>query len=645
MSSYANAGPYTIEDLLGIWQAAVDQGYARPFIEAGEGSGLEVFTQAFDQLSRVSDAINTSMQSLYMLPWSGQSAPQASGPGTATVQLAFVRGTNVDKPLVLGAGLIYVEEQQTDWGLPTGVPALTGRRYVIQETVCFHPGDTGPLLVTAAAEAPGQGYNNPLPGTIQYVPQPGTAFNNQDAWVNVTGPFAPGPPQPRSEYIQLVTINESDMFVPQHVGQYVKLTAGPNAGLFARITGWLPPDTTVPRGTIAVLGADSSWQSQPGAFAGTFTPNEPVAFTVAGVLVGTGTLLGAPSLQASGALSYTFVVQTFATAVDVRTATMTGATSGATAVPGQKLYDVAFAITPDPPTPFGTTAWAVLDWVQDFGLLTGNALSPTGGQLAVLDELGYERNVFRGPGESDASYSTRVAQVADVVTPNAIRRTCARVLGAAPFCFREVGGSLWPGFFYDGNARTTPEVAGSFTPDAYDYDVVTVTGLIHTFKPFLPNEPVELRDGLGNVIMRGWTGTDNLTSFTPTIIRVGLNTPPSSVAFVNRLVGLWSGAALAQVGPLAYYATTTTYRFHELLDYTDFRATFLVGVAGGDAGDFGFAYDVGPFGAFDASPYEDFWDGYGVTTANTYRVLWQALNAVRAGGAGFYVYLETQGCE
>lgn len=211
-------GPLTQAELQTIWESATDRGFSEPLEQAGEGNGFEVYTQAWAQGARVSQAIDETTQSMYVLPWSGQSGPPASGGALATVSLTITRSKNVSLPLVLIAGT-FVDEQIVDWGYPEGVPVLTGRRYQLTENAVFAPGQLGPITVGAEAERIGTGYNNPQPGTLVVLDQPGTGFNNVDA--TVRGVNYPGGVVTTSALARvfLDAIDEVDAFIPQHVGQ------------------------------------------------------------------------------------------------------------------------------------------------------------------------------------------------------------------------------------------------------------------------------------------------------------------------------------------------------------------------------------------------------------------------------------------
>jgi hypothetical protein len=285
-------------------------------------------------------------------------------------------------------------------------------------------------------------------------------------------------------------------------------------------------------------------------------------------------------------------------------------------------------------TATGTEAWRVLSFSDDLGILLTNPESPEGGAFPTLDYIGFEREIPRSPGESDDAYRLRIAAIPDTVSPNAIRRAANRVL--APYgvtaCFREVGDvpALFPGMFCDVSSQSRQYAY------AYDLDAtlfaITTTG-------FEEDEIVRQVDGDGRVatgriaFLSG--GSFWLVQISGTFV----------VGF--PIVGLSSGATATPT--VVQFGLAVTDRFKLDMDYTEFRAFFMIGVPPMDVGEFGIPYDS-PAGAypnaFDLTGpvYLDFLDGFPVTTAILYRAIWQSMNHVRAGGVGFELYKESIGC-
>ena len=146
----AKVGPLTAADLQSIWQGATDSSYWQPFVQAGIGAGLEAWTQMFAQFARVAQAADTTFEAMYILPWSGQTAPPASGPTAATVTLYLQRlpggSAYTATAITLVAGTL-VGETTTDWSANGSVVVQTGRLYQLTQTVVLPPGGKGTINV------------------------------------------------------------------------------------------------------------------------------------------------------------------------------------------------------------------------------------------------------------------------------------------------------------------------------------------------------------------------------------------------------------------------------------------------------------------------------------------------------------------
>lgn len=450
-------GPLNADEIRELWKGAVDESYSEPLELAGEGEGFEAFTQFFSALERVSQAIDRTFQSLYIKPHSSQSDAPAAGGVAATVTLMLSRTRRVHEPIVLVAGTL-VEEKQTDWGKEGGVEVLTGRRYALTETFVFHPGDIGPFPVPARAERFGYGYNNPLPGSIRQLVQPGAGLENNRA--DVTG-FTPllleeSPPEPM--HVRVDAENQPDVFIPEHIGQTVLFVAGANVGRIGRVYEYGPPDLSDPDnlggGTVKITRTTSLESNGVGTHTGTFVAGEKVTLrtgSTVGPIVGYAILRGARE----SATNLLRVTLDMISATGAAPAFVVGMKSGATA----QITIVAHA-SPAFVDETDAAAWRVLDWADDYGLVATNTAKPTGGRVAMLDTLGEERDVFRATGEGDESYRKRIFAVADNITPNALRRAANRVLAprGSSGCLREVGTIKFQGFYWD--------------VDAFDYDFV-----------------------------------------------------------------------------------------------------------------------------------------------------------------------------
>jgi hypothetical protein len=182
---------------------------------------------------------------------------------------------------------------------------------------------------------------------------------------------------------------------------------------------------------------DSEWVLR-GAGVGDFLPGE-LAFQ--------GTTPCRIVIAAPGWLVVEGVIGSLTTGVDI-----VGDETGATFVPN--LVDTVG------PLLTGAVDWRLLGWAEHFGVSLTNEAEPAGGRDPVLDELGDERRVYRATGESDDSYRERVAEPADTISPNAIRRAGNAVMVplGGQVCLREVGSALLPGLFYDaGSSSDSPQ--------------------------------------------------------------------------------------------------------------------------------------------------------------------------------------------
>lgn len=530
--------PLTVRELIRIWTSAmVDPAYSDPLAAALErlesgasiesstddapglepgldtpNGGYEVFTQSMAQAKRTSEAVVRTLESMYLLPWSGQVDDPAAGPQQATVTLAFSRGDAFLRECTLLEGQIWAEEVQTDASTDGGLTVRTERRYVLLDRVVFLPGERGPKYVQAVAEKVGAGYNNPLPGTITGIVQKGAGLQNDGATV------APGVLNHK-----LTVMVEPDVVVPEHVGQYVQFSGGANQGRFARVIGYQPPTTG--NGGALLLARTAVFAL--GGGAGTFQAGERVQQATTGAV-------GVLSAAGGG-----YAVVEDADDLWAAGYTMTGVSSGATA--SVDIVEQAGGMVAD----VGTAVWRVPTWAE-LGITVTNEEQPVGGRHDMLDELGRERRMARAPGETDDVFRERVAGLPDTISPNAILRAANRVLApyGAQATLREVGSAQLPGLFCD--------------VDAMDYD----------------------------------------PSITPST------------------------------------------RWKVQLDYASFRGFFLLGVPRLNVGEFGFAYDAGAYGAYDASPFLAFYDGLPLTAAVVYHNVWTAVNGARAAGVGFELFIE-----
>lgn len=636
-------GAITFDELLAVLRSTTDRGYLQPFIEQGYGSGLEAFEALCDVLARVAAGIDRTMQAMFVRPWSGQSAPPAMGAAPTTLRLQFERTRAQELPLTLLAGAVLYEEVATDWS-PTGsLPVRPGRRYTLLRDFTFLPGESGPVLLDAVSYRPGYGYANPQLDTITGIQQPGSGFSNDDASVvqGATSALLRVAPNP-------------DVVVPEHVGQYVQLIGGMNALAIPRlIIGYERPNTATPDGGTVTLAPIFTARATVTAPVGAFIVGEDVSQFTGAVVTATGRVR-AVTATASGPPWYLVIEHSSGTFAP--TAGPVGPVTGNTSTATFTLEDfdgVATFAGTQLVSETDTAVWKVLDWGIDLGLTVTNPEAAVPGALAMLDTLGGERRINRAPNEDDEAYRLRVAEIADVVSPNAIRRIGNRIwspLGGT-VCLREVGQQSMPGTYSDGD----DDFASYCSPDL---DGVRMTGA--KVGQFADGERVGQDNGgvwtFGRVTSTVSTPLSPPPAASPPAASTRVVTPPSPAAFVLEVAGIDGPGFVVGVSVVGETSGATFLpgaitgglrvqdRFNLLFDYIEFRAFFLLGVPPSDIGDFGIAFDFGPHNAFDASPYLAFYDGFPITTATLQQATFQAVNEAKAAGVGFDLYVEDAGC-
>jgi len=513
-------GPVTRAELEQIWKSVVDPEYSRAFIDRGEGQGFEAHTQAMQQLARVSTGIDRTTQGLYVKHWSGQTFEPASGAQFATVDITITRTKEFVWSVVLPAGT-RIQEVAIDFGKLGGEEVITGREYIFPQNTGFVSGQPGPITITAIADRQGEGFDNPLPGTLNRIAQVGVGLSNSGASI-VLG----------TSIHSMILAIEPDVITNDQIGQYVQFIAGANQGQIRRVVGVTPPDPITPiDGGTALLEATQIFRFA-SVVVGTFIPGEILsqpATPATSIVVLQGPTHLIAQRQSGDLVAGTLVY---------------GVQSGAIAI-----FD-SVDQSGDLIAETNTATWRIMSW-GEFGIAVTNAEHPNGGRAAVLDEIGYERMTYRGTGENDVGFRKRVANFADLVSPKAITRIANRIL--VPYGYEahlcEVGKSSFRGFFYDGDpTQQNPAIAF-----AYDLD----------------------------------------------------------------------------------FALQPAQKLMLELDYTEFRAFFLLGVPRLALGEFGFAYDDGMVNFYDAAPYLSFFDGFPATASTIYRTLWHAVNGAKAGGVGF----------
>ncbi len=444
-------GPLSRAEFEAIFQSVNDPSYSRPFIELGEGKGYEAHTQGFEQMQRLSASVDRTTQSMFLLPFSGQTDEPAQGGSAATVTLTFARSiaarSRWAREVTLPAGLTIAEEI-VDMGPGGGVIVETGRRFVLTSRAGIEPGNVGPVQFTATAEQIGGTYNNVGPGDLTEIIEVGAGFTRGLASV------VPG----LKQHLLILDPNP-DVISAQMVGNYVEFTAGVNTGQVRRIVGYRDPNVTSnpPDGGIAILGATGVYHLS--TIGGTFLPGEIVEQVATGasaiVVFQSGSYLIADRNTAPNLAPGFLIV---------------GVVSGAVAICDVVDQEPDLLAEPAPGT-IPTATWRVLSWVQDFGISVTNEASPDGGRAAMLDELVGESEIARASGETDEELRERGSAPNDLITPGAVLRAANRVLVryGVQASLREVGMPGLPGLYFDGDLTSVdPGVAYAFD---LDFDV------------------------------------------------------------------------------------------------------------------------------------------------------------------------------
>lgn len=615
-------GALSRAEIQSVWEGSVDKGYRDPLVRAGEGRGFEAWTQLFAQFERASKAIDVTTQAMFIAPWSGQTNEPAGGGQKATVTLKVSRSKRLHEPLFLQAGLFVVEEETTDWGPSEGVVVRTGRRYLLAEDLYFAPGEQGPFEATFEAERFGYGYNNPLPETIKAIEQKGALFENDRMSVEVTD--SPADLSGVLSKTRAIGWNEPDMFVPDHLGQYVLFTEGANVGQVARMTSF---DAPVPPLVGSAMDLEMIY-----CFSITYTGT----FNVGDVL----TVTNGPTNTYGKIIDIRTVAGAERIAMTLLNGPQTNILPGSvvTSLTGTgniDTLDFATLLSAEAPVVgIGGASWRILDWILDWGIEALNESSPQNGRAPFLDELGFERAIGRSPGETDDSYRVRVREIADVVTPNAIRRTLNRALPGTPWNFLEVGQPGFLGFFFDGTNEAPDVLPHGAQNDAYDVDTLVFSGPSAT-GTFQFQEPVILEDPTSWALyVVGRMG--RFDGSTMTVVRKG-GWPPVSAVLSLRVRGLHSGATLT-VTSATINGNSEARREHVWLNYTEFRGFFLVTISSVAAGEFGFAYDA--LSSDNGFNLNVAYDGFARFGSDTYRRVWNDVEKVRAGGVGWELRLQ-----
>jgi hypothetical protein len=344
--------------------------------------------------------------------------------------------------------------------------------------------------------------------------------------------------------------------------------------------------------------------------AGTFAPGEFVDFSGGSV----GKVLGL--------VGASLVYELISGANPAAGQTLAGVSSGASATVARLAQGQRYVAETE------TAAWRVLDWATDLQVSVSNELQPAGGTSAMLDELGAERAIPGGTNEPADAYRKRVAQVSDVVSPNAIKRAAAKALNPAPWCYRE---AATIGFFFDKGPAGSVEDPEGF----YDTNCLLFTFTATSF--LIAEDVLTWSDANGLLVGTGYFGglsaSTSKTVFVLRGSRAPLRTTFQAGDTVHGSVSGWVATVASVTDPACREGDRTKV----WLDYLRMRAYFQIVVQPSDAGEFGFAYDTFPLshvgGFYDEKVTgKNFYDGYPWLFAQTLRTLWQDVEPRRAGG-------------
>ena len=562
-------------DLRSMWKSIADTNYTEPF----EGAdGLEAYEQMFEQLARVSAAIDTATQGIYSQAHSSQSALPAGLASPAYVVLDLSRNLRMDISLQLPTETLGFEEVAHDWGQDIGERGQllpTGRVYAPVPGTVFMGGDSGPFRFAAKSRGVGYGFNNPQIGSITKVNSARSVAGSGASVINsgVTDTLA-------------ILANSQEMPGPAHVGHYLTFTHGSNVGRVRRI--------------LAIAGSNLILECP---------------YQARGVWVGDSTIgevlwMGSYSVKLLGMASEECFGVEMSPRPGNSSGVFTGSLSGSTFT--ESNVSDSSHLSPE----VGTANWVTLSFETDFGFTVTNKMQPIMGAAGVLEEIGRERRVYQMQGEAQEEYRKRVVNLPDVVSPNAIKRIVNRQivpLGKTAI-LREPGTANLPGFFYD--------------VDAYDYGSQSVIGEV---SGLLSNEPVyQVNDDTG-VVVSGYacvnfdsnylvciTGQSGLFSRDWPIIGKKSHGKATTRYPIN--------GGLAEANRYRYY-------FNEQESVRFFLVTFPP-LSGGKI----FAYDaINNANAYDllTSESHNFYDGIDAAYRLRLKTIWKSINAARAAGVSF----------
>lgn len=191
----------------------------------------------------------------------------------------------------------------------------------------------------------------------------------------------------------------------------------------------------------------------------------------------------------------------------------------------------------------------------DTTFIVSQANDTTGGQPAMLDQLGADRDLPRHPGESDAAYKLRIRRLPDTVSPNAIVRTIHSILDPlnASFDFIETFLSSYQESWDVPSPNTGTPTYQATIPSAIDTNLFTYDDPRPAYPPFR-NRWLDDNDFRGAFIVTvpdlgaisdcGMAYDDNANDAT------GLITPPTTPGGVNGATRAMSAYDVLRTTPV-----------------------------------------------------------------------------------------------
>lgn len=378
--------PLDQDDLITLWRQILPSSYTVPIEDEQNGQGFDVPSAQAAIFAHADQEVNETLGSHFLKPGASQTAPPASGPSKATVEISILRNASAAGELELGVGTLLQVEMLGSLG-----QTIQLMDFRLSDVTTMPDGVRGPVL--AQAQATIEGYSgNVVAGSIVGFKDLGRA--------NV------------SPITVLSTTSIQKAIAP-------------------------PADPITDRFNIGMIGRFL-------------------------------TLIGLPS-----GVNPPFRI----TSVDeVNQIVMLD--------PPMQLIDVG-----------ATNVTAEVVELGDLGLEVTQAEDATGGRLAMLDAIGFDRRAGRVVGEGDEAYRNRLCELADTISPAAIERIAAATLDPCGICFALQ------------ETRQVDELKG-FVWDLDPFDFGQITPV--------PNI------GAGEIFGEGAVYLSQSTAWTFFIIRVGL---------------------------------------------------------------------------------------------------------------------------